>query len=178
MDRHTYRSGWRKWTPRYPRQLGYRGSVLLTFGAVWILLGMSISEDRIVEGVPHLLIPGEIRTILWVTTGVLAILAAWRPPGFNDAFGWAALYLMPAVRTISYAIAWSDSWLPTGGEGYAAGWKFALIYFVMVAAVWICSGWAEPPARRARPKDDKSTKIPPAGLGRWIRKRPREKSER
>lgn len=143
--RNTVQSGWRKWMPRSVKCLGYRGKVLVTFGLVWILVGAGINDELVIPGVPHLLIPGMYRTMLWVITGVLAIIAAFRPTGFSDAFGWAALYMMPALRTVSYSIAWTDALIPWGGGGYDNGWKFAAIYFVMAAAVWFCSGWPEPP---------------------------------
>ena len=154
MDRNTYRIGWRKWTPRYPRQIGFRGKILLLCGAAWVSIGVGTFDDSITPGLLHeQFMPAWARSVVWVITGLLAIVYAWRPPGFSDATAWLALYTMPAIRTVSYTLAWLDSMFDFGGPGLERGWQFATIYAVMVGVVMICSDWPEPPVVPSHKED-------------------------
>lgn len=143
-DRNDFRPGWHRYTPRYPRQMGFRGKVLILCGVVWIMLGFGVLDAPRV-GVPHEAIPAPMQAGLWVATGAIAIASGWRPPGYQDALGWLALYLMPALRTVSYTIGWIDSLTPYGGPGYARGWVNALTYGVMVVFIYLCASWPDPP---------------------------------
>ena len=161
-DRHILRPGWRRWTPRYPRQLGHRGAVLMLCGVLWMMLGLTVFTDPDWPYAVHTLIPREVRSALWIASGVTAVIFAWRPPGFSDAWGWTALYVMPAVRVVSFAWAWVDSWVPWGTPGYPDGYQHVLINGSMLAVVLICSSWPEPVAwslgtnrRRREPRADR-----------------------
>lgn len=155
--RNVKRSGWRKWLPRTAKQVGRRGTVLLILGFLWLLLGYSVLLDMDIPtadpaGVFHLMIPAEIRGFLWMLTGGIAMCGAFRPPGFSDAFGWAALYAMPALRMVSYLSGWLDWVVPFGTTGYERGWVPAITWGVIVALIATCAGWPEP-ARVLPPTD-------------------------
>ena len=146
-DRNTYRPGWRRYAPRYPRQLGFRSRILILCGMIWILLGFSVLDEPI-RGVPYELVPDHLRAGLWVATGATALASGWRPPGYQDALGWVALYTVPALTTVSYTISWVDSLVDgIGGPGYSRGWVLAVTYGVMVGVVYICASWPDPPSR-------------------------------
>ena len=153
--RSTPQVGWRRYLPRPPALVGKRGQIMSAFGVGWVLIGLAVNDDW-AAGIfaPHLLIPPAVRAFLWIFTGVLAIVSAWRPVGYTDAFAWAGLYVMPAVRCISYFISWVDYMLPWGSIGYVNGWLFSGVYATIVSLVWICSGWPDvvltpdPPASR------------------------------
>ena len=147
--RNVKRSGWTKWLPRTVKQVGRRGTVLLTLGVLWLLLGCSVFLSMDIPtaapaGVFHLLIPADVRGLLWMLTGVIAMCAAFRPPGFIDAFGWTALYAMPALRMVSYLSGWLDWIVPFGTPGYERGWVPAITWAVIVVLVARCAGWPEP----------------------------------
>lgn len=147
--RNVKRSGWAKWLPRSVKQVGRRGTVLLMLGVVWLLLGYSVFLSMDIptgapEGGFHLSIPADVRGLLWTLTGVTAMCAAFRPPGFSDAFGWTALYVMPAVRTVSYLSGWLDWIVPFGTPGHERGWVPAITWAVIVVLIATCAGWPEP----------------------------------
>ena len=147
--RNVKRSGWTKWLPRNTKQVGRRGFVLLTLGFLWVLLGCSVFLEMDIptaapEGVFHLMVPADIRGLLWMLTGVIAMCGAFRPPGFSDAFGWTALYAMPALRMVSYLSGWLDWLVPFGTPGYERGWVPAITWSVIVVLVATCAGWPEP----------------------------------
>lgn len=148
-DRDTPRPGWRRLLPRSPRQTGRRGAVLLTYGILWVVIGLGVYDSAgIGQGLLHEMIPSQVRGALWITTGLLAIAYAWRPRGMNDALGFAALYLAPTVRVLSYGVATVLAALPGEHPGaYDNAWRFLVIYAAMVAGIAITSGWKEPITR-------------------------------
>lgn len=153
-DRDIRRPGWKKYLPRTTRQIGRRGVMLLTFGVLWTVIGAGAlsSSGSISPSLIHEYLPAWLRASLWIACGLLAIAYAFRPPGLSDRVGFAALYIMPAVRVLSYTLAWIDYLVPIGGEGYELGWRFAAIYASMLATVVITSGWPEP-VRTPRPHE-------------------------
>lgn len=155
-DRDIRRPGrLRRWLPRAPRQVGRRGAILTAYGLIWIVLGLGVATGSGTSfGLLHEVIPAQLRGLAWVITGAVAIVFAWRPPGFHDAPGFVALYIMPAVRVLSYGLAWIDHLLPIGSPGYEQGWRFAATYAAMLAAVYICSGWPDHPRTRLPREDD------------------------
>lgn len=148
--RNIKRQGWRKWLPRRGDQLGRRGATLLLMGTLWLLVGVSVTHgldapyDEPPPGVFHLLIPETVRGLIWTVTGMLAVVYAFRPPGFSDAFAWTALYLMPTMRTVSFGVGWLDSMIPWGTEGYSRGWVPMVTWGIVVALIVVCAGWREP----------------------------------
>lgn len=149
LDRDVRQPGWRGVLPRPPSQLGFRGRALLMLGVVWCLIGLGVVGEPSTPGVWHHTWPDWVRIAMWVGCGATAVVFAWRPKGASDAIGWVALYLPPAVRAVSFLVAWSDYLLPLGGAGFARGWVSALIYGAMVAMVTLLSRWPEPPLRAA-----------------------------
>ena len=153
-DRTVPREGWRRYLPRSAHQVGRRGAILLTLGFMWVVIGLGVYDSAGVDrDLLHEYIPSQVRALLWIVTGLLAIVHSFRPPGMSDALGFAALYLTPAMRVVSYALAWVDSLVPGMGDGYPQAWRFLAIYSSMLAAVIITSGWPEP-ISAPRPGDD------------------------
>ena len=152
-DREIRRPGWRGYLPRRVGQIGRRGAMLLVFGVLWMVVGVGVLDSSGVHAeLLHERLPSWVRGGVWVVTGALAVFYAFRPPGLSDRVGFASLYIMPAVRVLSYTMAWIDYFIPIGGDGYASGWRFAAVYAVMLAAVMITAGWPEP-TRTPRPSD-------------------------
>lgn len=129
-----------------PNILGYRGSVLLVWGVIWSLIGVGKLLSP-VSAVDHLLItgyiPAPIRAGVWLITGLIAMVCAFRTRASGDAAGWISLYVMPSVLAVAYMIAWLQSLLYDVG-GIPLGWLGAAVYVALAAIVAICAGWPEP----------------------------------
>lgn len=150
------RPGWRRWLPRPIWDTGKRGSILLLLGTLWVLEGVSLIDYEIPgPHVAHQFLPNWIGVGAWVVTGLIAVAAALRPPGIPDHWGFTALYLMPAIRFISYAMGWVASWglfdPPPWMPSFSEGWRYVALYAGLVGVIMICAGWREPlPTRRER----------------------------
>lgn len=134
---------------RIVEHYGRRRSILVIIGIVWILIGLSvILEPHVapISGVPHTYIPEPIRFALWALSGVIAIASSIRSSesGRGEALGFAALYLMPAERVLSYLIAWISALDVIPGEGLERGWLYAAQHAAYVGVIYICAGWTEP----------------------------------
>lgn len=128
-----------------PKILGFRGSVLLVWGFIWLLIGVgkfvsppSPADSILITGY----LPAPVRAGLWCVTGFVALAFAFRTRASGDAIGWIALYVMPAVLAVAYVIAWIQ-WL-AGAGGVSLGWLAAVVYVALAAIIAICSGWPEP----------------------------------
>ena len=141
---------------KLPARLGRRGSALLVLGLIWVLRGAGVltTRDRVGPPPPYLheqLTHGPLSAI-WMTTGALALLAAWRTHPGKDAFGFAALVVPPILHVVSYAWGWLTL-VTRHGEGSASSLSSALIWLSIVALILIIAGWAEAPDGYAPPKE-------------------------
>ena len=122
------------------------------------MLGAGVASEEPLPGTYafHQHLPDFLRMGMWWITGALAVVIAFRPSGRSgDAIAWAALYLMPAVRFISYFMAWVDSMSPYGTIGHPRGWVSGTVYLCIMLTIYTCSGWPEPvpPGRLTRVRD-------------------------
>lgn len=136
---------------------GPREQLLLLFGIAWILLGIATLDEAGYPGVdslPYFTMPYAVRMLLWCGSGVVAIATAFRPCGKSDALGWAVLYFMPAVRSLSYGLGYIWNVTPLPGDGHPDGFIWCGVYAMIVVTVYVCSGWPNPTdvgrARRRR----------------------------
>lgn len=141
-NRNDRRPGWRGFLPRPFQQVGRRGAILLIFGGLWVVLGVSVLDEP-ESSLLHEVLSPQIRSTMWVSTGLVAALHAFRPPGISDAIGFAALYVMPALRVLSYSLAWGASVMPGLGPGDPDAWRLLAVYSAILGAVVVMSGWAE-----------------------------------
>lgn len=89
------------------RKLGLRGEVLLYIGILWLLYGWAVSQSPLPVGRPlalHELLPIEWRVAGWTITGIVAIFFAFKRWPGADRYGFGALLIMPAERTISWVV--------------------------------------------------------------------------
>ena len=93
----------------------------------------------------HEMMPIWLLTTLWVVSGVLAVIAAFRRHPSGDGFGFAALVVPPIISAASYAWAWAMSIFGPADAGSATGWVSALIWLSIVALLITVAGWAEVP---------------------------------
>ena len=132
------------------RRLGFRGRFLLLVGTAYLAQGAASLDTWALA--PHDLAPPAARAALWIGAGAIAIGTAWLPVRHPNPAGWLALYVPPAVWSVSYTIGWIAHLAPTLGLpfSYAGGLTYALVWALVVAAVMVCSDWPEP----TQPPDD------------------------
>jgi len=132
--------------PKRSASIGRRGAILIAMGVAWMLLGISTFVNPNTPGAEHLLhniiFTNTVEGCLWIASGVIAVIFAHRT---DDEYGFLALYVMPAIRTLSYFLGWLDYLSPVGGAGFALGWFSTLFYLIMIVFIVICAGWPEPP---------------------------------
>lgn len=140
--------------------------MLMLMGVTYVVLGVGhlLRENPAQSGALHAWMPDWANATIWGVTGLIAIVFAWRR---NDGIGWAALYVSPMFRIVSYLGSWVVWFLPGGPEGSSTGWYGAAVYLPLVFAALICSGWREvpPPTAPAAPLDDLDRAMPPPHPG-------------
>lgn len=122
--------------------LGRRGTVLFFLGVTWVFFGISTYLNEPSQS--YVLLSGNefLRATVWVITGLIAILYARRPQGF-DVWGFVSLYVMAAFQIIAYGRGFLLWTVPGGGDGNPRGiagvlaWSSILILLIAVA------GWKE-----------------------------------
>ena len=133
---------------------GSRGAVLALLGVLWVTIGLQTALTQ--PGVPydpdtailHHWLPLWVRVVLWVGSGVVAIVTA--ATGRGEAVGWSALWIMPVVRTVSYG--WSAlMWMVPGAPGGAPDSLWLALQWAATGAILIVvSRWPEDSAARRR----------------------------
>ena len=91
------------WLARLEARVGFRGSRLIIYGAIWVMTGvgtMLVPRQPDVALVIHEKVPSILRGDAWVATGAYAAWVAHRRG--PDGRAWAALTIMPAVRMLSW----------------------------------------------------------------------------
>lgn len=134
----------RRVTRRLGRALGRRGAILLSYGTVWSLYGYaqvaSPASDQRGLTVATQWLPLTVWGWIWVTAGLLAIVAAFMKQG-ADWFGFVGLALIVLPWVTSYLATWLLGDFPRG-------WVAAAVWAVIAIPVIVVAGWREPP----RPK--------------------------
>lgn len=129
---------------RLGRALGRRGAILLSYGTVWSLYGYaqvaSPAPDQRGLTLATQMLPLTAWGWLWITTGLLAVAAAFMPQG-ADWFGFVGLALIVLPWVTSYLATWILGDFPRG-------WVAAAVWAVIAVPVVVVAGWREAP----RPK--------------------------
>lgn len=132
------------------RVLGRRGTILLSYGTVWSLVGYAqlVTPQPRQPGL-HLalaLLPMHAWGWLWITAGLIALASAWMPQGL-DWPGFLALPLIALPWWLSYLVAWIQGTFPRG-------WVAAAVWAAIAVPVLVVAGWREPPrVKRLRDED-------------------------
>ncbi|MFD4273834.1 hypothetical protein R2B67_26330 [Streptomyces cyaneofuscatus] len=115
---------------RLRARLGYRGAALLVCGFGWINYGVGLIDNPrfgTVHGVSALLFGGRMPIsawgVVWITSGALSVLAAFRP-GARDWWGWAAAAGPPAMWAVAYSGARA---LSEFSQGWYSGVTWAVV---------------------------------------------------
>ena len=136
-------------------RFGYRGLWLMLAGVAWILFGFGVwqSHNPPRPWVLHEILPDLLQACGWWVTGAVAIWHGLRGPGRPDWRGHVALYLMPALRVLSYGLSWvawliSDAMVRQGiaeqTVGFDKGYYAALLWLMLSVLLAVASAWPNP----------------------------------
>ena len=139
---------------RLAARYGRRGTWLIVIGSVWLVVGLSILGDPLPthSWVAYQYAPQVLQATAWWITGGVAIAQGLRGAKVHDYVGHVALYFMPAVRAISFALSWliwvATSTLSHFGVfhtiGWADGWYAALVWFLVSLMLRLIADWPNP----------------------------------
>lgn len=141
---------------------GRRGLWLILMGAMWILFGVGVLLSPVAPrpGVLYEMVPAVYRAPIWWVTGVIAIWQGTRGPVADDSRGHVALYVMPAVRLVSFtvsALTYAISWtlmqigLLEHTVGWSGGWYAALVWSFISLMLAVGAAWPNPNPPLPRP---------------------------
>lgn len=125
-------------------RVGRRGAVLTLLGLVYALIGVSYVTDPLTASQQQILhLATQIAPIAfwgscYIVIGLLAVLAAYWPPG-RDWWGFGALMLL--------SVAWTGTYVAAVFNAVDGAFIGVLRQVVVITLLAIISGWREP--RRA-----------------------------
>lgn len=133
-------------TETVARRIGFRGRALTLFGAVWVLIGVLVAQDPVLDLEHPILLellPHSVRVALWISAGTAALITAWWPPG-SDRMGFIALVVPAGLRTGSYGWSAVMGAVTDQNIGDATDWPQAIAWGLVVALVLLIARWPEP----------------------------------
>lgn len=136
-------------------RFGYRGLWLMVTGTAWIVFGFGVLYAPTPERpwLLHEVPPDGLQACGWWITGVVAFWQGTRGPNRVDALGHVGLYLMPAIRFLSFSLAFVlyVSTLALRGLGadvpvigYADAWFAALVWLMFSLMLIVAASWPNP----------------------------------
>lgn len=137
-----------------PQRLGRRGTHLLSISVVWfgVALLTAVNQSAPGQGGDFFsYIPRPLYVGLWVLTGLLAGVSAFKRQPGEDTPGFTVSVGVATARAAAYGWAWLDSILTgVGGEGDHLGWFGALCWTAVAIVTMNVAGWQEdnPPPMR------------------------------
>lgn len=136
---------------RLSGRYGRRGAWLIVLGAVWMLFGVGVTLDPQPprSWVAYDYVWPWLQAAAWVLTGAIAVQQGFRGPHANDWVGHVALYVMPAVRVISFALSWilwlcSSILTPDHVIGWSGGWYAGLVWSLVSVMLRLIADWPNP----------------------------------
>lgn len=140
---------------RLADHFGWRGLWLMLLGTFWVIFGIGVLLEPVAPRpwVVYEHLPVLIQAAGWWTTGLAAIWQGSRGPDRDDSTGHVALYLMPAVRLLSFAVAWlvyvvsmvtTQVGVTDTVIGYPNGWFAASIWCLVSAMLALAASWPNP----------------------------------
>lgn len=134
---------------------GQRGSWLIILGVMWVIFGIGVFLEPIEDQswvIVHYA-PDWVRALVWVITGTVALTQGMYGPLHRDYPGHVALYLMPAIQVISFAISYvlylgsaviDAFWTDVPLIGWDRGWYAALVWLFIVVMIRLIADWPNP----------------------------------
>jgi hypothetical protein len=130
---------------RPPRILGRRGVHLFAVALAWCGVALLAAVTPTVRGGDFFsYVPRPLYAGLWVLTGLLAGVCAFRRRPGADTPGFTVAVGVATARAAVYGWAWLDSLLPgVGGHGDPTGWFGAVCWAAVALVTANVAGWQE-----------------------------------
>lgn len=147
---------------RLSGRYGRRGTWLIVLGVVWIFFGAGVLLDPNPQHswVIYECVPLGVQAAAWWVTGSIAVLQGLRGPSHVDTLGHVALYVMPAVRVIAFALSWV-LWVVSSllvrldvahaSIGWSVGWYAAVVWSLVSLMLRLIASWPNPERPIPRP---------------------------
>lgn len=125
------------------KHIGVRAEGMILAGFLWIILGAGFlsgaqsQTPEVVASLWHTYIPFPISAVLWMATGIFAIIVA--PTEKMSSIGLGLLLISPMVRFTSYISSFIIELIPGPPPGDPRGLYTACIYGAMMAFVVLLS---------------------------------------
>lgn len=132
-------------------RLGSRAWDLILLSIVWVVVGWSVTANGDPEPgvkVPLDYLSEPARAFLWYGAAAVATTVALIRPltrNARDSIGFAILILPPALRALSYWIAWFEGLIGVGGE--ISLWPNAVVWSTICIIVYRLAQRPELPRR-------------------------------
>jgi hypothetical protein len=134
---------------------GRRGAWLIVLGSVWCFFGVGVLLDPTAprSWVAYEYAPVLVHAAAWWVTGGVALWQGMRGPNRTDTPGHVALYVMPAIRVLSFTLSWliwlGSTALVAAGVcettiGWAGGWYAALVWSLVSVMLRLIADWPNP----------------------------------
>lgn len=140
---------------RLSGRFGRRGTWLIILGFVWVLFGLGVLLDPtpVRSWVLYQQVPLGVEAFCWALTGGIAIWQGWQGVDHDDTPGHVALYVMPAVRVVCFALSWV-LWLVSEvlvrldmahcSIGWSGGWYAAVVWALVSLMLRLIADWPNP----------------------------------
>lgn len=128
-------------TPKFRLSIGRRGGCLIAIGYLEFVYGLAMVAEPAFRARPGIdvvttFIPGEVWGWLWVVFGVLAILGAFLPTGY-DRHGFRAAYPMPVIWGTNYLL---STIVGESETGWVSGLAVSSIWYGYAFLILAVSG--------------------------------------
>lgn len=154
---------------RLSLRYGWRGLWLMLMGVMWIAFGLGVMIQPNIprSWVLYEYLPPLAQAAGWWLTGLIAVWAGLKGPARDDSMGHVALYLMPAVRLISFVFSWliylgslvaQDLGWKGHTIGFAEGWFIAAVWCLIQLMLAIAASWPNPEPPLPKPPADAADK--------------------
>lgn len=139
---------------RLSGRYGRRGTWLILLGIVWTFFGVGVLLEPVPPR-PWVLaeyLPPYAQAIGWWCAGVVAVWQGLRRHR-SDELGHAALYVMPFIKLVSFALSWllwvasaTTTWFGWTDHpiGYSGGWYAAAVWTFVTLMLRLVADWPNP----------------------------------
>jgi hypothetical protein len=136
----------------FRRPFGRRCLVLLLFGGLWIVIGISTLLNRVdrfsangPDGPLQFMDDPPLAGVMWIVGGATAVIfGILRPYLRQDGFGFHGLAIPPFLWALFYVYSWFLNVTSNGEAGRETAFVGAIVYGTVATMVLFIADWPDP----------------------------------